>query len=163
MNKVVVMILVVFFLYGCDVVDEASTLKENFDEEQVWIFGQFNVPENADGVESYFYYGLISKPLYEEISRNKLQSGFILLQNVKYWGEDNLIYDFRDEEDEGSILFRIEDIRKLTLVRKEPATGIGMEQFEEPIPEPAEVDSAASTTSEANKALNSNTGRARAQ
>ncbi|UUY07346.1 hypothetical protein LRS11_16155 [Pseudomonas sp. J452] len=119
-------------LAGCQLEDETLALEANAKEEQVWTFIQFNVPEEDEGLESFYYYGKVSKSLYQLISSNRLQSGFLRLQDMHYWGDDDLIYTYRDPQNSGEMVFRIEDIRSMKLVRKAPTPGLGYEQFEEP-------------------------------
>lgn len=119
-------------LAGCRFDDETLALEANAKEEQVWAFIQFNVPEEDDGLESFYYYGKVSKSLYQLISANRLQSGFVRLQEMHYWGDDDLIHAYRDLQNSGEMVFRTEDIRSIKLVRKAPTPGVGYEQFEAP-------------------------------
>ncbi len=130
MNKLFITLLVLL-LISCKVESEKSAFEANMDGEKVWVFSQFNVISEADGMETYYYYGKVAKNMYEGISQNKLNQGFILLQEVKYWGEGDVIYEYKDGENSGELVFRIEDIYKIDLVNKEPVTGVGYEQFEE--------------------------------
>ena len=102
----------------------------NNDAERVWAFLQVNVPEEESGVESYYYFAQISETLYQGVSQNQILEGFILLENVRYWGTDDLIYDYKDIEYAGEIVFRIEDIKRISLVNKEPVVGMGYEQYQ---------------------------------
>lgn len=129
MKGVYLSIIIIMFLSGCNL-DEAYAVKDNASHKKVWVFVQFNVPFKGGSVEDYYYYGKVSLPLYERIKTNQINAGFILLDDVKYWGKDDLIYDFADGESEGEIVFRIEDIRKMDLVHKKPIAGKGREQFE---------------------------------
>jgi hypothetical protein len=129
MKNLCLSILIILFLSGCNL-DEAHAIKDNASNKKVWVFIQFNIPLKNDELEDYYYYGKVSQPLYERIKTNKIKAGFILLDDVKYWGKDNLIYDYADGENEGELVFRIEDIRKMELVRKKPIAGKGREQFE---------------------------------
>lgn len=117
-------------MMGCDQKQEITALQAHFDEEKVWVFIQFNVREETNGLESYYYYAEISKNIYSQMSQNQLNKGFILLENVKYWSEDDLIYNYADIENTGELLFRIEDIYKVDLINVEPIVGRGTEQFE---------------------------------
>ena len=123
-------IILLFSVVGCNAEQEVQALNSNLNNEKVWVFAQFNVREETDGLESYYYYAKISKRLYHEISQNKLQKGFIYLERVKYWGDNDLIYDYADGENSGELIFRIEDIAKIDLVNVEPMIGIGIEQFD---------------------------------
>ncbi|MCU7844235.1 MAG: hypothetical protein KZQ93_10385 [Candidatus Thiodiazotropha sp. (ex Monitilora ramsayi)] len=123
------LVLLSVLLTGCNLNDEVQAAKANSSSKKVWVFAQFNVPLKDNGIESYYYYGKISFPLYTRITNNQIQSGFILMDDAMYWGNDNLIYEFRDGESEGEILFRIEDIRRIELVNKRPKPGLGRDQF----------------------------------
>ncbi|MBZ9611869.1 hypothetical protein [Rheinheimera maricola] len=129
MLKLVGGLLIAVFLQGCNVANEIKTLSDNVEDEKVWAFIQFNVPEEGNDVESYYYFAEISKPLLQSINNNSVSSGFIFLQNVRYWGSNDVIHEYKDKENTGDILFRIEDIRKLKTVNDAPVIGQGIEQY----------------------------------
>jgi len=133
-------LLLAALLTGCDAYNELSSIGANAHTDTVWTFTQFNVAEEGDTIDSYYYYGEISKELYQKISDNQLSSGFILLRNVKYWGTDDLIHPYRSKESDGSLIFRIEDIQKMELIRTEPIAGKGQEQFKGEVIKETEVD-----------------------
>ena len=132
MKTTLLLLTLTLALGGCRLDDETLALEANAKEEQVWAFIQFNVPEEDDGLESFYYYGKVSKSLYQLISANRLQSGFVRLQEMHYWGDDDLIHAYSDLQNSGEMVFRIEDIRSIKLVRKAPTPGVGYEQFEAP-------------------------------
>jgi len=117
-------------LTACNMTEEGSTLAKNISTKKIWTFIQFNVPEENDKIDSYYYYGLISQTLYHEIRNGDVDNGFIHLEQVKYWGDDDLIYNYADAENYGDLVFRIEDIRRIKLVKQAPKAGLGAEQFE---------------------------------
>jgi len=123
-------LVILLAISGCDAEQEVTAVNNNLDNEKVWVFAQFNVREEKDDLESYYYYAKISKSLYTQISENKLHQGFILLNDVKYWGKHDVIYNYEDGENSGQLIFRIEDIAKIDLVKVEPVVGKGTEQFE---------------------------------
>ena len=129
--KYILILLVALAFVGCDAKSEIAALSAMSGNEKVWIFAQFNVREEKDGLESYYYYGKVSKSLYEAISRNNINKGFVLLEDAKYWGNNDLIYEYKDIENSGDIVFRIENIAKINLVNIEPIVGKGLEQFKE--------------------------------
>ena len=86
MRKVCFAILVAIFVSGCNL-DEVQAAKDNISEKKIWAFIQFNVPFKNDQIEDYYYYGRISEPLYTSIQDNRIRTGFILLTDVKYFGE----------------------------------------------------------------------------
>ncbi|MDP2713787.1 hypothetical protein [Rheinheimera sp.] len=135
MFRIFGLLLTLVFLQGCNVANEIETLSDNTGQELVWTFTQFNVPEEGGNIESYYYFAEISKPLLEKINSNEVTKGFIYLQNVHYWGSDDVIYAFKDKENAGSIMFRIEDIRKLKTLNSAPVIGQGIEQYAEEVVE----------------------------
>ncbi len=132
MKTPLLLLMLTLSLAGCRFDKEILSVQANLKEEQVWTFIQFNIPEEDQGMESFYYYGQVSKDLYQLIAHNNLQSGFLRLQNIHYWGNDDLIHAYRDLENSGERVFRIEDIRSIKLVRKAPTPGLGYEQFEAP-------------------------------
>ena len=132
MKKMGLVLLLLVFISGCNFSEEVSAINANSDENKIWTFIQFNVPEEKDRIESYYYYGLVSESLYEKISDNSIKSGFIEISQVRYWGDDDLVHDYESLEYTGELLFRIEDIRRIRKVVNETQVGRGAEQFEEP-------------------------------
>ncbi|MDH5784791.1 MAG: hypothetical protein OEZ16_04185 [Chromatiales bacterium] len=130
MRKIYVAFAIVLLFSGCNA-DEAKAVKANSSDKKIWTFVQFHIPLKNEQFKDYYYYGKVSEPLYEGIKSNQITSGFILLDDVKYWGDDDLIHEYADGENEGEIVFRIEDIRKIELVNKKPVAGQGTAQFEE--------------------------------
>ncbi|KZN45392.1 hypothetical protein [Pseudoalteromonas luteoviolacea] len=126
--KFIFLTLLMLAILGCSPLDEFSALKKLNDAERVWVFAQFNVPEEGGEIESYYYYGEVSKPLYESISNNEIGSGFILMSKVKYWGDDDLIHDYDNKETSGELVFRIEHIATVNLINTPPVAGKGYEQ-----------------------------------
>ncbi|MCE0557475.1 MULTISPECIES: hypothetical protein [Motilimonas] len=119
--KLKVLLLCVFtLLSGCRFSEEVDAATSNVSEERVWVFAQFNVPEENDGMETYYYYGNVAKSLYEQVSNNRLSSGFVLMKQVRYWGDDDRVHDYKDAEDSGNLIFRIEDIRRIKLINQDP-------------------------------------------
>ena len=134
MTRINLLVSICFFLVasqGCSF-EEADAFIENSSPEQIWVFAQFNVQEK-NGLEDYYYYGRVSKSLFEKISRNTIRSGFILLGDIRYIGNDDIIHEYRDSESSGDILFRIEDIRRFERIVKPPAIG---KSFKTTTPEP---------------------------
>lgn len=144
-NTIFGLILIALTISGCNIESEATAFQANSTQPKIWTFIQFNVPEEGGKSEDYYYYASISKSLYEKISANELESGFLLMEDVKYWGNDDVIHDYRDRENSGELVFRIEDIKRISRLNKEPETGRGSEQFAEEEKEEAEKE----TTTEA--------------
>ncbi|MCJ8169480.1 hypothetical protein [Atopomonas sediminilitoris] len=107
--------------------------------KQLWAFIHFNVPSET-GMDSYYYYGRIAQPLYRLIKNNRAQRGFITLEEVRYWGNDDKIHAYADRENTGEVVFRIEDIKQIELIANAPQVGLGYEQYREAKPLPTPED-----------------------
>ncbi len=131
MIRILTVVGLVVLMQGCNIDSEYRALHalEN-DDQKLWAFLQINVPEGMDAVESYYYFAEISETVYQGITSNQLTEGFMLLENVRYWGNDDRIYDYKDIEYTGEIVFRIEDVKRISLVNKAPVIGMGYEQYE---------------------------------
>tara|TARA_B110000196_G_C20927007_1_gene558089 strand:- start:94 stop:528 length:435 start_codon:yes stop_codon:yes gene_type:complete len=129
--KNIVMLCIVMILSGCNVQSEAETAYSNITESRVWVFTHFNVPAEGGALESYYYYGSVSESLYNAIGRNELKGGFIQLKEISFWGDGDLIYDYKDREHSGDRIFRIEHIASIRQIPSRPISGKGVEQFNE--------------------------------
>ena len=137
--KKILIVIAVYLLSGCDARSEIAALESFSDPNKEWVFAQFNVDEENDVLDSYFYYGRVSASLLEKIKHNKIDTGFILLENVRYWGDKDLVYDFKDSEHTGDLVFRIEDIVRIQMVHTPPVVGLGYEQYEDQMSESEEL------------------------
>jgi len=125
-RHIILSLIILIGLTACD----KQVFAESSTQTRIWGFVQLNVPHEMDEIETYYYYGLIDKHLFHKIADNEINSGFIMLKDVKYWGNDDIIHEYKDGENSGEIMFRIEDIRKIKLINKAPVAGQGEEQFE---------------------------------
>ncbi len=130
MNKFILLSFL-FFLSACDLNDEIMAISSTSDQERVWVFAQFNVEEEKGEIETYYYYGQIAKSAWGLIKDNTISTGFIFLNNVRYWGTDDLIYAYEDLENTGEVVFRIENIVRIKRVKNEPIIGQSYDQYEE--------------------------------
>jgi hypothetical protein len=129
MKKIIGILTILAFLSACRAGDEVFALETGEDTKLSWTFIQFNVPEDEGETETYFLYAQISKRLLKTITNNQIEHGFIFLKNVRYWGDNNTIHEYRDGENTGELVYRIEDIRRIKLLHAEPKVGMGYEQF----------------------------------
>jgi len=108
-----------FSLTGCGQDAQAPVTMPAEPDTQIWVYTQFNVPEEGQALESYWYYGRMSKALYQKLYTNKVDSGFMRLTDVHYWS-DSAIYPYEDDDYQGEMLFKIEDLRKINVVKRLP-------------------------------------------
>lgn len=108
---------------ACKPGDEIESLKEFQDGKKVWVFAQFNVEQKDNTLEDYYYFGQINASLYRKIAQRKIRRGFIALKKVRYWASDDSVKSYSDELYSDEIIFRVEDIRKIDLLKREPEPG----------------------------------------
>lgn len=133
--KMLLGLLAVAVLSACNPSDEIEAAKEFQDGKKIWIFAQVNVPKEDNTIEDYYYFAQINESLYNKIKNQRIKQGFIVFQNVRYWSNDDTIKSIGDEIYDDEMLFRIEDIRKIDLVKKEPRIGFRYGQEEEQVSE----------------------------
>lgn len=133
--KFIVGLLFLSLLSACNPADEVEAAREFQDGKKIWIFAQFNVPKEDNTIEDYYYFAQINESLYEKIKDHRIKQGFIVLEKVRYWTNDDTIESIGDEIYADEMLFRIEDIRKIDLVKKEPRIGFKYGQKEDPVAE----------------------------
>lgn len=131
MKRILTVLICSLVLQGCNFTSEVTAFNDNLQEPRIWAFIQFNVPEEGTKIDSYYYFAEVSEKLFDKIKTNSLNHGFIYLQDVRYWGQDDVIYQYRDNENHGDLVFRIEDIRVIKRVNSAPIIGKGIEQYDE--------------------------------
>ena len=115
--------LLFLLVSACNLGEEVNSITEFNDGKKVWVFIQFNVEQNNKKFEDYYYFGQINSSLYKKITSRKIQRGFITLKKVRYWANDDSIKSYSDELYSDEMLFRVEDIRKMDLLKIEPKPG----------------------------------------
>lgn len=133
--RFIVGLLIFLSLSACNLRDEVEAAKELQDGKKIWIFAQLNVPKEDNTIEDYYYFAQINESLYGKIKDHRIKQGFIVLENVRYWTNDDTIKSIGDEIYDDEMVFRIEDIRKIDLVKNEPRIGFRYGQQEEQVTE----------------------------
>jgi len=118
-----ILISFLLLLAACNAGDELSAVSKLGSQERIWAYMQFNIPEENEQIESYYYFAEVSEKLFNQISANQINQGFISLNNVKYWGENDTIIDYADDEYSGNLVFRIENIERIERMNGEPVFG----------------------------------------
>ena len=114
------MLFCVLSVTGCNAGDEVRSVVSADDARKVWVFVQINVAEEGNVIEDYYYYARMSLPMYDDIKRNAIARGFLFLQDVRYYGNDDKYHYYRDEDSAGELVFRIEDIKRIELLKGPP-------------------------------------------
>ncbi len=105
------------FLFSCD---NLKSLEENEPvTEKTWVNITIRYDSN-NGFQFYYYFGQIEESLCDKISKNIIEKGFIKIDNLRYWNDDDKIEVYEDETEPGIKIFRIEDIRKMSVLKGDP-------------------------------------------
>jgi hypothetical protein len=107
------------WLTSCGAEGELDAFRGIKNAHTVWVFAQLNVDNEADGIDSYYYYGRISESLYNRIKNNEVTRGFLLLEDVRYYSStDDKVHPYKDDEKKGELVFRIEDVKRIQLLSR---------------------------------------------
>ena len=121
--KLIMGLLLLSLISACNPGDEMEAAKEFQDGKKIWVFAQINVPKENNAIEDYYYFAQINESLYKKIKDHRIKQGFIVLEKIRYWTNEDTIKSIGDEIYDDEMLFRIEDIRKIDLVKNEPRIG----------------------------------------
>ena len=117
--SILLVVLAAIALAACDT--HRSNLPQTPpDTRRIWVFVQLNVPEEKGQLEDYYYYARIANSTYSQIKSNELKSGFLYLEDVRYYGNDDKYHFYANDEREGELVFRIEDVHKIEVLKKPP-------------------------------------------
>jgi hypothetical protein len=123
MFKKIIIVTILVFLSACNLEEKFLPKKPVIEGEKVWTFIQFHVDEKEGGFEDYYYFGMVDKDLFQKIKRHEVKDGLIFMEKVKYWNTDDVIESYEDEIYSDEMAFRIEDIVRFEMVKKEPVDG----------------------------------------
>ena len=146
-----IVIAITLLLTACNANDEVTAISKLGSQDRVWAYMQFNIPEEGDKFESYYYFGEVSEDLLNMISENQINEGFISINNVKYWGDNDKVVDYADDEYSGNLVFRIENIERIEKMNGEPNfgneadTAVDDNETQEQVPEQAQEPQAENT------------------
>jgi hypothetical protein len=131
MIKILIISMVLSLLSACNIDSKFFPRQPVSSGEKVWSFIEYHVPDKTGVLEDYYYFGLVSKDLYEKIKSHEIKDGLIFMENIRYWNTDNVIESYEDEIYSNEIGFRIEHIVKFELMKEEPIVGFKYEDDEE--------------------------------
>ena len=131
MIKRIIVLLLFMSLSACNIDSIFFPKKPAASGEKIWSFIEYHVPEKDGSIEDYYYFGLVSKDLYEKIKSNEVKDGMIFMEKVRYWNNDDVIEGYDDELYSDELAFRIEHIVKFERVKKEPVVGFKYDDDED--------------------------------
>jgi hypothetical protein len=123
MCKKIIVISIIVLLSACNIDSKFFPKTPESSGEKIWTFIQYHVSDKEGVIEDYYYFGLIDKGLYEKIKTHETKDGLIFMEKVKFWNTEDVIESYDDAIYSDELAFRIEDIVKFELVKKEPVDG----------------------------------------
>ena len=127
MKKLLPLLLITFTLclISCNFNSDHKMKKQ----EKQWVYVEI-VTESKTDTSDYFYYGQVNKSLIDDIDANKRQKGLFYLTNIRLWNE-GLLELYEDDELQGNLMFKIEDIEEITLYKDDPIFLFEVKQLHE--------------------------------
>jgi hypothetical protein len=119
------LLIFLLLLTGCQSGESNRTYQN--DLETRWVYVEVKT-DNGDTDYFYYLFGRMKARLFEDISNNTINEGFFLISEAKYYDDNGLIADYADDLYSGSLVFRIEEIKMLKLLNKQPVVGLGSDQ-----------------------------------
>ncbi len=123
MNKIIVVVLIALSLSACNIDSKFFPKQAVAEDEKIWTFIEYHVPDKDGVLDDHYYFGLVSKDLYRKIKTHEIEKGLLFMEKVKFWNTEDVIETYADEIYSDEIAFRIEHIIKFELVKKEPVDG----------------------------------------
>lgn len=124
-NKLLLIVLSIFL---------SSCLNGKYDvgkkDAKVWVYMEIETILKKDTSQNYIY-GQIKKSILDEMRNNPKASGIFFVDNTRYINDDDLLEIYADEKDTGELAFRLEDIKTLDVLKKDPIRTFDKEQLHE--------------------------------
>lgn len=108
-------LILIFCLTSCGFLNENPA--EQIDKQ--WVYVELTTKSKTDTTD-YFYFGQIKKSIVDNIDLNDEPVGLFTLSDIRYWNTDDLIELYEDEKLTGDKIFKIEDIKEVTLYKDDP-------------------------------------------
>ncbi|GGD27006.1 hypothetical protein [Flavobacterium orientale] len=68
---------------------------------------------------TYFYYGKINDQVMKRLNKGN-ETGHFTLKDIRYLDNDDLLELYEDEFTTGDLIFRVQDIARIQLLKKDP-------------------------------------------
>ena len=91
---------------------------ENSDKAKQWVFISIESPMKYD-TANYHYYGQINREVLKNMNKGDV-SGYFEIQKIRYINQSNQLEVYEDTALIGSKFFRIKDIARVELLKKDP-------------------------------------------
>jgi hypothetical protein len=95
-----------------------------------WVYLVAQTAMQTDTTE-FFLYGQIKTAIAQDLMENQKSSGVFHIEKLRYYNDDDLLEIYEDEKDEGLFIFRIQDVRRVELLKKDPVLSMDEEELSE--------------------------------
>ncbi|MFT7345215.1 MAG: hypothetical protein ACI9XP_001809 [Lentimonas sp.] len=123
----------IILLFGIMLVSCGKATKGNKSETKSnlrWVYLVAQTAMQTDTTE-FFLYGQIKTAIAEDLMGNQKSSGVFHIEKLRYYNDDDLLEIYEDEKDEGLFIFRIQDVRRIELLKKDPVLSMDEEELSE--------------------------------
>lgn len=86
---------------------------------KVWVYIELQTKLKRD-TSDYYLYGQVKESVIHKIDQNSDAKGLFILYDMRYWTPNDLIQFYKDEEDAGYKIFRIQDIVVISPLQEDP-------------------------------------------
>ena len=129
MKYIVLILSIVVLLSACDQMTNSAKSYEN-SHKKIWTYVEVKSEDESSDYR-YFLFGEMKENLFIDISNNVIESGFFMLESVKYYDNNNLVANYANDLYTGNLVFRIEDIQMIKKMKKAPLIGIEADEATE--------------------------------
>jgi hypothetical protein len=100
--------------------------------KKTWVYVELEIVTRGDTSE-YYYYGQINQRTLDKLALEENYKGFFVLENVRYYNDQDEIEDYQDSSDSGTLFFRTQDITKIEVLKTDPLYDRSYNNFKDSI------------------------------
>ena len=109
-------ITLILFFCSCSTFVNQEELKP---ENKKWVYLEILNIMKGDST-NYYLYGKINNSILTKINKNEKSSGLFKFSEIRFINDDDLFEIYEDENDSGDLYFRIENIKKISVYKRDP-------------------------------------------
>jgi hypothetical protein len=96
-----------------------NTVVDNSTKETTWVYVESSKIIKKD-TTNYYLYGQMKSSLLEKINSKEDTDGIFQITKVRFINDDDLIEIYEDNDQLGSLYFRIQNINYLSIYKRDP-------------------------------------------
>jgi len=113
-NKLLLVLCTILFFSCLD--SKYDTSKK---ESKIWVYLEIETVIKKDTTPTYIY-GQIKKSILQKMQNDPNASGVFFVDNTRFINDDDLLQVYADRKDTGLLGFRIEEIKTIDVLKKDP-------------------------------------------